>query len=63
MHLTFYAADKTFDTGVIEGSFGTFQVCNVQTVKGFVFHIGSLSSKIGKELVGDKVTCKVNNLA
>ncbi|KFK23692.1 hypothetical protein AALP_AAs48168U000100, partial [Arabis alpina] len=59
---SFYAEQggQTFDTGVIEGSFGTFEVCNVQTSKGFVFHFGSLTSKTGKVLVGDKVTCKVD---
>ncbi|CAA7020100.1 unnamed protein product [Microthlaspi erraticum] len=51
---------QIFDTGLIEGSFGTFRVCNVQTVKGFVLHSGNFSSKTGIVSVGDKVTCKVD---
>ncbi|CAH2036704.1 unnamed protein product [Thlaspi arvense] len=59
---SFYAEQggQIFDTGLMEGSFGTFKVCNVKTVKGFVLHSGSLSSKTGKVTVGDKVTCKVD---
>ncbi|MBA0682792.1 hypothetical protein Goari_024485 [Gossypium aridum] len=49
-----------FDTGYLDGSFGSFQVCNVQIFGGFVLHIGSLSGVSGKFSVGDKVTCKVD---
>ncbi|XP_022743094.1 alanine--tRNA ligase-like isoform X2 [Durio zibethinus] len=49
-----------FDTGSLDGSFGSFQVCNVQIFGGFVLHIGSLCGVTGKVAVGDQVTCKVD---
>ncbi|KAE8654796.1 Alanine--tRNA ligase [Hibiscus syriacus] len=52
--------DLIFDTGSLDGPFGSFQVCNVQIFGGFVLHIGSLSGVTGKFSVGDKVTCKVD---
>ncbi|MBA0855228.1 hypothetical protein Goshw_010860, partial [Gossypium schwendimanii] len=59
---SFYAEQggQIFDTGYLDGSFGSFQVCNVQIFGGFVLHIGSLSGVSGKFSVGDKVTCKVD---
>ncbi|CAH8353400.1 unnamed protein product [Eruca vesicaria subsp. sativa] len=59
---SFYAEQggQIYDTGLIEGAFGTFKVCNVQTVKGIVLHIGYLSSATGEVSVGDEVTCKVD---
>ncbi|CAH8351616.1 unnamed protein product [Eruca vesicaria subsp. sativa] len=59
---SFYAEQggQIFDTGLIEGSFGTFNVCNVQIFGGFVLHIGYLSKETGVVSVGDKVTCKVD---
>ncbi|XWS39564.1 hypothetical protein CRYUN_Cryun18bG0066100 [Craigia yunnanensis] len=59
---SFYAEQggQIFDTGSLDGSFGSFQVCNVQIFGGFVLHIGSLSGVTGKFAVGDKVTCKVD---
>ncbi|ESQ30458.1 hypothetical protein EUTSA_v10011205mg [Eutrema salsugineum] len=59
---SFYAEQggQIFDTGLIEGSFGTFNVCNVQIFGGFVLHIGHLSTENGEVSVGDKVTCKVD---
>ncbi|CAF2097813.1 unnamed protein product [Brassica napus] len=51
---------QIFDTGIIEGSFGTFNVCNVKIFGGFVLHIGSLSTETGEVSVGDEVTCKVD---
>ncbi|XP_010523577.1 PREDICTED: alanine--tRNA ligase-like isoform X2 [Tarenaya hassleriana] len=59
---SFYAEQggQIFDTGVIEGSFGTFKVCNVQIFGGFILHIGYLTGETGKISVGDKVTCKVD---
>ncbi|OMP04065.1 Alanine-tRNA ligase, class IIc [Corchorus capsularis] len=51
---------KIFDTGSIDGSFGSFEVCNVQIFGGFILHIGSVSGVTGKFSVGDKVTCKVD---
>ncbi|XP_042468091.1 alanine--tRNA ligase-like [Zingiber officinale] len=58
---SFYAEQggQIYDTGSIEGSFGSFIVNNVQVYGGFVLHIGSVNG--GKGLyVGDKVTCKVD---
>ncbi|KAJ0229884.1 Alanine--tRNA ligase [Hirschfeldia incana] len=59
---SFYAEQggQIFDTGLIEGSFGTFNVCNVQIFGGYVLHIGYLSKETGVVSVGDKVTCKVD---
>ncbi|CAN8302991.1 unnamed protein product [Cochlearia groenlandica] len=59
---SFYAEQggQIFDTGLIEGSFGTFNVCNVQIFGGFVLHIGYLSKETGKVSVGHEVTCKVD---
>ncbi|XWS63325.1 hypothetical protein CRYUN_Cryun06bG0085500 [Craigia yunnanensis] len=59
---SFYAEQggQIFDTGSLDGSFGSFQVCNVQIFGGFVLHIGSLSGVTGKFSVGDNVTCKVD---
>ncbi|EOA38839.1 hypothetical protein CARUB_v10011180mg [Capsella rubella] len=59
---SFYAEQggQIFDTGLIEGSFGTFNVCNVQIFGGFVLHIGYLSEATGEVSVGDKVICKVD---
>lgn len=59
---SFYAEQggQIFDTGIIEGSFGTFNVCNVQIFGGFVLHIGYLSKETGEVSVGDKVICKVD---
>ncbi|KAJ4815648.1 Alanine--tRNA ligase [Rhynchospora pubera] len=59
---SFYAEQggQIFDTGSIEGPFGSFTVTNVQVYAGFVVHIGSLN-QVGKPLsVGDKVKCKVD---
>ncbi|CAL5428218.1 unnamed protein product [Camellia sinensis] len=49
-----------FDTGSLEGPFGSFQVCNVQIYRGFVVHIGSFTGETSKFSVGDKVICKVD---
>ncbi|CAN1843835.1 Alanine--tRNA ligase [Linum perenne] len=59
---SFYAEQggQIFDTGLIEGSFGRFEVCNVQIFGGFILHIGSLTGGTGKFSVGDKVICKVD---
>ncbi|CAH2036312.1 unnamed protein product [Thlaspi arvense] len=59
---SFYAEQggQIFDTGLIEGSFGTFNVSNVQIFGGFVLHIGYLSKETGEVSVGGKVTCKVD---
>ncbi|KAK9683990.1 hypothetical protein RND81_10G179400 [Saponaria officinalis] len=59
---SFYAEQggQIFDTGSLEGPFGTFQVCNVQVFGGFVLHIGSFASESGRFAVNDKVICKVD---
>ncbi|XP_011022066.1 PREDICTED: alanine--tRNA ligase [Populus euphratica] len=59
---SFYAEQggQIFDTGVLEGPFGSFQVCNVQIFGGFIVHIGSLTGVSGRFSVGEKVTCKVD---
>jgi len=59
---SFYAEQggQIFDTGLLEGSFGRFEVCNVQIFGGFILHIGSLTGGTGKFSVGDKVICKVD---
>ncbi|XP_028058707.1 alanine--tRNA ligase-like [Camellia sinensis] len=49
-----------FDTGSLEGPFGSFQVCNVQIYGDFVVHIGSFTGETSKFSVGDKVICKVD---
>ncbi|GLT37444.1 hypothetical protein SLA2020_117610 [Shorea laevis] len=58
----FYAEQggQIFDTGLLEGSFGSFQVSNVQIYGGFVLHIGSLSGVSSRFSVSDKVICKVD---
>ncbi|KAL6321456.1 hypothetical protein AAG906_016555 [Vitis piasezkii] len=59
---SFYAEQggQIFDTGSLEGSCGSFQVCNVQIYGGFVLHIGSVTGEIDRFSVGDKVICKVD---
>ncbi|KAK4757969.1 hypothetical protein SAY87_019270 [Trapa incisa] len=59
---SFYAEQggQIYDTGLLEGSFGSFEVYNVQIYGGFVLHIGSLTSGSHKLTVGDRVTCKVD---
>ncbi|OAY82969.1 Alanine--tRNA ligase [Ananas comosus] len=59
---SFYAEQggQIYDTGSIEGSFGSFQVSDVQLYGGFVLHIGSLSAGSKALSVGDKVICKVD---
>ncbi|PKI36694.1 hypothetical protein CRG98_042924, partial [Punica granatum] len=57
---SFYAEQggQICDTGLLEGPFGSFEVCNVQIYGGFVLHIGSLSTEAGGMTVGDEVICK-----
>ncbi|CAI0419612.1 unnamed protein product [Linum tenue] len=59
---SFYAEQggQIFDTGLLDGSFGSFEVRNVQIFGGFVLHIGSLTGGTGKFSVGEKVICKVD---
>ncbi|KAK9275218.1 hypothetical protein L1049_022480 [Liquidambar formosana] len=59
---SFYAEQggQIFDTGLLEGPFGSFQVFNVQIYGGFVLHIGSFTGGTGRFSVGDRVICKVD---
>ncbi|KAF3957685.1 hypothetical protein CMV_017325, partial [Castanea mollissima] len=59
---SFYAEQggQIFDTGSLEGPFGSFQVGNVQIYGGFILHIGSFSGENGRLSVGEKVICKVD---
>ncbi|KAJ6802885.1 alanine--tRNA ligase [Iris pallida] len=59
---SFYAEQggQIYDTGLLEGSCGTFHVNNVQLYGGFVLHIGSLAEGLKNLSVGDEVICKVD---
>ncbi|XP_078444077.1 alanyl-tRNA synthetase [Wolffia australiana] len=59
---SFYAEQggQIYDTGSIEGGFGSFRVSNVQVFGGFVLHIGSINQGSRALSVGDKVKCKVD---
>ncbi|KAG6425610.1 hypothetical protein SASPL_116052 [Salvia splendens] len=59
---SFYAEQggQIYDTGIIEGPDGAFEVSNVQIYGGFVIHIGSFRGKTGRLYIGDKVVCKVD---
>ncbi|KAG0615366.1 hypothetical protein M758_5G035500 [Ceratodon purpureus] len=58
---SFYAEQggQIYDTGVLEGPSGSFEVREAQIYAGYVLHIGSMTSG-GKISVGDKVTSKVD---
>ncbi|TVU31243.1 hypothetical protein EJB05_22924 [Eragrostis curvula] len=59
---SFYAEQggQIYDTGIIEGSFGTFNVSNVQVFAGYVLHIGSFAEGSKALSIGDSVICKVD---
>lgn len=59
---SFYAEQggQIYDTGKIEGSFGSFNVTNVQVFAGYVLHMGSFTKGSKALSVGDKVACKVD---
>ncbi|KAK3153955.1 hypothetical protein QOZ80_2BG0183780 [Eleusine coracana subsp. coracana] len=59
---SFYAEQggQIYDTGIIEGSFGTFNVNNVQVFAGYVLHIGLFAEGSKALSVGDSVICKVD---
>lgn len=59
---SFYAESggQIYDTGYLEGKFGSFQVNNVQSFGGFVLHIGTFPGDSGALSVGDKLSCKVD---
>ncbi|KAK9149863.1 hypothetical protein Scep_008620 [Stephania cephalantha] len=56
----FYAEQggQIFDIGSLGGTFGSFQVSNVQIFGGYVLHIGSVAERTKNISVGDKVICK-----
>ncbi|KAK9141492.1 hypothetical protein Syun_010892 [Stephania yunnanensis] len=58
----FYAEQggQIFDIGSLGGTFGSFQVSNVQIFGGYVLHIGSVAERTKNISVGDKVICKVD---
>jgi alanyl-tRNA synthetase len=58
---SFYAEQggQIYDTGLLEGPSGSFEVREAQIYGGYVLHIGSITSG-GKMSVGDKVTSKVD---
>lgn len=49
---------QIYDTGLLEGPSGSFEVREAQIYGGYVLHIGSITSG-GKMSVGDKVFSKV----
>lgn len=55
--------DQIYDTGSIEGPFGSFIVNNVQVFAGYVLHIGSFVEGSKALSVGDEVKCKVTFFA
>nr|CAB3492449.1 unnamed protein product [Digitaria exilis] len=59
---SFYAEQggQIYDTGRIEGSFGAFNVNNVQVFAGYVLHMGSFTEGSRALSVGDSVICKVD---
>ncbi|KAG0490941.1 hypothetical protein HPP92_007804 [Vanilla planifolia] len=59
---SFYAESggQIYDTGSLEGQFGSFEVNSVQCYGGYVLHIGSISTDKGFLWVGDKLVCKVD---
>ncbi|XP_073314495.1 alanine--tRNA ligase-like [Primulina huaijiensis] len=59
---SFYAEQggQIYDTGMLVGDDGVFEVTNVQIYGGFVVHIGSFRGKTGRLYIGDKAICKVN---
>ncbi|KAK9057059.1 hypothetical protein SSX86_024426 [Deinandra increscens subsp. villosa] len=60
---SFYAEQggQIFDTGLLRGPSGSFEVCNVQTYGGFVLHLGKISGELARFHVGDEVICEVDN--
>ncbi|XP_076954620.1 alanine--tRNA ligase-like [Bidens hawaiensis] len=59
---SFYAEQggQIFDTGLIGGKSGSFEVSNVQIYGGFVLHLGKISGKSAQFHVGDEVICQVD---
>ncbi|KAJ7564423.1 hypothetical protein O6H91_02G016900 [Diphasiastrum complanatum] len=59
---SFYAEQggQIYDTGLVEGPNGLFEVNNVQVYGGYVLHIGRFISPSGRISVGDKVFARVD---
>ncbi|KAI3810043.1 hypothetical protein L1987_19650 [Smallanthus sonchifolius] len=59
---SFYAEQggQIFDTGLLGGPSGSFEVSNVQIYGGFVLHLGKISGELARFHVGDEVICKVD---
>ncbi|XP_051150247.1 alanine--tRNA ligase [Andrographis paniculata] len=59
---SFYAEQggQIYDTGLIKGPGGVFEVRNVQIFGGYVLHIGSLTGIPDRLHIDDKVICKVD---
>ncbi|GKC93563.1 alanine--tRNA ligase, partial [Tanacetum coccineum] len=49
-----------FDTGLLGGPSGSFEVSNVQVYAGFVIHLGQITGESTKFHVGDEIICKVD---
>ncbi len=62
INMTRFFLHQIYDTGKIEGSFGSFNVTNVQVFAGYVLHMGSFTKGSKALSVGDKVACKVTLL-
>jgi alanyl-tRNA synthetase len=60
INMTRFFLHQIYDTGKIEGSFGSFNVTNVQVFAGYVLHMGSFTKGSKALSVGDKVACKVD---
>ncbi|CAN1122855.1 Alanine--tRNA ligase [Linum perenne] len=59
---SFYAEQggQIYDTGKLEGSFGSFTVWYVRILGGYILHVGRFTEESIKFKVGDKVICKVD---
>ncbi|KAH7372887.1 hypothetical protein KP509_17G026800 [Ceratopteris richardii] len=59
---SFYAEQggQIYDTGLLEGTNGTFEVRNVQVYAGYVLHVGSFKNPGSSIYVGAKVVAKVD---
>lgn len=51
---------QIYDTGFLEGPFGSFKVNNVQIFGGYILHIGSLNSGPSSLSIGASIVCKVD---
>ena len=51
---------QIYDTGVLVGPGGTFEVKNVQVYGGYTLHLGSLKESSSKISVGEDIVAKVD---